>query len=32
MAWIPEFGTRFALGIDGIALTMIGCSRCSCRS
>jgi NADH-quinone oxidoreductase subunit M len=23
VAWIPEFGTRFALGIDGIALVMI---------
>ncbi len=24
VAWIPSFGTRFALGIDGIALAMIG--------
>jgi NADH-quinone oxidoreductase subunit M len=22
-AWIPAFGTRFALGVDGIALVMI---------
>jgi NADH-quinone oxidoreductase subunit M len=24
VAWIPAFGTRFSLGIDGIALVMIG--------
>ena len=24
VAWIPAFGTRFSLGIDGIALAMIG--------
>jgi NADH-quinone oxidoreductase subunit M len=24
VAWIPAFGTRFSLGVDGIALVMIG--------
>ena len=28
--WIPAFGARFALGIDGIALVMIALTVFSC--